>query len=55
MASRAVLYRKIIDYSITAGGRDLAGTYSFSGPCIRLTEFDKAIGRGQGQEAGPTF
>jgi hypothetical protein len=34
--------------------RDQHGTWLLD-PCMRLTEFGKAIGKGQGQEAGQTF
>jgi hypothetical protein len=33
---------------------ETSGTWLLD-PCMRLTEFGKAIGKGQGQEAGPTF
>jgi hypothetical protein len=53
-ASGLELYRKVIDYSAAAGSRDQAGTW-LSDPCMRLTEFGKAIAKGQGQEAGADF
>jgi hypothetical protein len=50
MASGAVLYRKVIDYSTPycSWGQRLAGTWLawLSDPCICLTEFGKAIGGG---------
>jgi hypothetical protein len=47
IASGVVLYRKVIDYSTVTE----ADTW-FSDPRMHLTEFGKAIGRGQSQEAG---
>ena len=44
MASGAVLYRKVIDYSTAAGSRNQQ-TWLLD-PCMRLTKFGKAIGKG---------
>ena len=49
-----VLYRKVIDYSAAAGSRDQQVLW-LSDLCMRLTEFGKAIGKGQGQESGADF